>query len=144
MKIPKIYRSLFTLISIAALAVPTALAQRGVRQGGIPKYNPATEVTVRGTVEEIRQVTGRRGWAGTHLTLKTDGGSLDVHLGPSNFVAAKKFAISKGDQVEVIGSKVQYQGHDALVAREIKKGNHTLTLRNAQGIPEWSRGARRY
>ena len=27
---------------------------------------------------------------------------------------------------------------------EIKRGNHTLTLRNEQGIPEWSRGARRY
>jgi DNA/RNA endonuclease YhcR with UshA esterase domain len=145
MKNSRIWASICALIVTTALAVPAAIAQQGMRRAwGVPRYNPSTEATVRGTVEEVRQVAGRRGRAGTHLTLKTDEGTLDVHLGPSNFLKGKKFAVAKGDQVEVVGSKVQYQGHDALLAREVKKGNETLTLRNAQGIPEWSRGARRY
>jgi DNA polymerase III alpha subunit len=145
MKNSRVYSSLFVFVLIAMVAVPVALAQRGLRQGGArPRYDPATEVTIRGTVDEVRQVTGRQGWAGTHLTLKADQGTLDVHLGPSDFLESKKFTVSTGDQVEVIGSKVQYQGHDALLAREVKKRDQTLTLRNAQGIPAWSRGARRY
>jgi hypothetical protein len=129
--------SMFTVIAMVGVAAPALFAQRGMRN-----YNPATEVTVRGTVEEVRQVTRGQGWSGTHLTLQTDAGKLDVHLGPSKFLEAKKFTISKGDQVEVIGSKVQYQGHDVLIAREITKGDHRLTLRNAQGIPAWSGGGR--
>jgi DNA polymerase III alpha subunit len=129
--------SMFTVIAVVGVATPALFAQRGMRN-----YNPATEVTVRGTVEEVRQVTRGQGWSGTHLTLQTDTGKLDVHLGPSRFLEAKKFAVSKGDQVEVIGSKVQYQGQDVLIAREITKGDHRLTLRNAQGIPAWSGGWR--
>lgn len=138
MKNLRVYASLFTIITAVGVAVPAAFGQRGVRN-----YNPATEVTVQGTVEEVRQVTRGQGWGGTHLTLKTNQGTLDVHLGPSNFLEAKKFTISKGDHVEVLGSKVQYQGHDALIAREVTKGDQKLILRNAQGIPEWSGGRRR-
>jgi hypothetical protein len=134
----KNYTGLFAVIALVALAVPEVLGQRGMRN-----YNPATEVTVQGTVEEVTQVTRGRGWGGTHLTLKTAGGTLDVHLGPSRFLQANKFEVSKGDHIKVLGSKVQYQGHDALIAREVTKGDQKLTLRDAQGIPKWSgRGQR--
>jgi DNA/RNA endonuclease YhcR with UshA esterase domain len=125
-------------MAIVGVAVPALFAQGGMRH-----YNPTTEITVKGSVDDVRQVTRGQGWGGTHLTLKTDKGTLDVHLGPSRFLESKKFTISKGDQVEVIGSKVQYQGHDALIAREITKGDQKLILRNAEGIPEWSGGGNR-
>ncbi len=80
---------------------------------------------------------------GTHLDLKTGSGTFDVHLGPSGFLAAKNFKFAKGDQVEVTGSKVTFEGHDAIIAREVKMGGKVLTLRDAQGIPEWSGGRRR-
>ena len=109
---------------------------------GSPMYNTATEATVSGTVEAVNQVTGRRGWNGTHLQLKTAEGSLDVHVGPSWFLTNKKFQLAKGDQIEVTGSKIRFNDTDALLARTIKKGDSELTLRNAQGIPAWSRGRR--
>jgi hypothetical protein len=137
MKDFKILASIFTVIAMVGVATPGLFAQRGTRI-----YNPATEVTVRGTVEQVSQVTHGQGWSGTHLTVQTDAGKLDIHLGPSRFLEAQKFTVSKGDQVEVIGSKVQYQGHDALIAREITKGDQKLTLRDAQGIPAWSGGGR--
>lgn len=106
------------------------------------RYDPSAEVTVKGTVDKVSQPTGPRGWPGMHIALKTATGTLDVHLGPADFLTEKKFEIAVGDQVEVIGSKVKYKGVDAVLAREIKKGESTLTLRDAQGIPQWSRGPR--
>ena len=75
---------------------------------------------------------------GTHLLLKTDSGTLEVHVGPSGYITEKQFSFAKGDAIEVIGSKVMIQDKDALIAREIIKDGKTLVLRNAQGIPQWS------
>ena len=106
-------------------------------------YNPATETTVKGAVEEVNTITGRHGWNGTHLALKTKDKTIDVHLGPASFLKEKGFSFAKGDQVEVTGSKTEYAGSAVIIAREVKKGGKTLVLRNAQGIPEWSGGRRR-
>ncbi len=105
-------------------------------------YDPKTEVKIKGTVEDVQQHEGRRGGTGTHLILKTDSGTLPVHVGPSAYIAKKQFSFSKGDQIEVLGSKVSLAGTETLIAREITKEGKTLVLRNAQGIPEWA-GANR-
>jgi hypothetical protein len=129
-----------SLMLTSLLAMPLALAQMGPGPGGRARmYNPATETTVTGTVEEVKTVEGRHGWHGTHLTLKSADKTLDVHLGPESFLKAKGFSFAKGDQVEVTGSKVSAKGGEAIVAREVKKGGETLVLRDAQGIPQWSR-----
>jgi len=120
------------------VSLPLAFAQRGMRN-----YDPSTETTVKGTVDEVKQVAGRHGWNGTHLILKTEAGQLDVHAGPSSYIAAQGFSFAKGDEVEVLGSKVKAEDGKALIAREIKQGDKTLVLRNAQGIPQWSGGRQR-
>jgi DNA/RNA endonuclease YhcR with UshA esterase domain len=126
------------MTAVLFLSVPLALAQRGMRN-----YDPSTETTVKGTVEEVKQVSGQHGWNGTHLMLRTEAGQMDVHAGPSSYIAAQGFSFAKGDQIEVLGSKVKLGGSEALIAREIKQGDKTLVLRNAQGIPQWSGGRRR-
>ncbi|HTM87802.1 MAG TPA: hypothetical protein VL155_06355 [Terriglobales bacterium] len=126
------------MAAVLFLSVPLALAQRGIRN-----YDPSTETTVKGTVEEVKQVSGQHGWNGTHLRLRTEAGQMDVHAGPSSYIAAQGFSFAKGDQIEVLGSKVKLGGSEALIAREIKQGDKTLVLRNAQGIPQWSGGRRR-
>ena len=77
------------------------------------------------------------------MILKTDKETLEVRLGPTTFLEKEKFTFAKGDQIEVTGSKVKIEGADALIAREVKKGGKTLTLRDAQGVPAWSGGRRR-
>ena len=131
----KTYLYFPAVMVMTALVLPLAWGQRGARN-----YNPSTEATVQGTVEEVTQATRGQGWGGTHLTLKSDQGTVDVHLGPTRFLEANKFTAAKGDQLKVTGSKIQYEGHDTLIAREVTKGGRTLTLRNAQGIPAWSGG----
>ena len=70
--------------------------------------------------------------------LKADSGTPAVYLGPSWFLESKGFKFAKGDEIEVTGSKLEAQ--DTIVAREVKKGDQVLVLRNAQGIPAWSGG----
>jgi DNA/RNA endonuclease YhcR with UshA esterase domain len=105
-------------------------------------YDPKTEVTVKGTVEDVQEIAGRNGRTGTHLLLKTDSGTLPVHVGPSAYILKNQFSFSKGDEISVLGSKVTIAGKETLLAREITKDGKTLVLRNAQGIPEWAGGPR--
>jgi hypothetical protein len=132
---------------ISMLVLPFTYAQRGPGPGQRARiYNPQNETTVKGTVEEVKTVSGvngRRGWSGTHLALKSKDKTLDVHLGPSSFLKEKGFSIAKGDEIEVTGATTEIGGSKALIAREVKIGDNTLVLRDAQGIPKWSRGRRR-
>jgi hypothetical protein len=134
-------------LAIAAAFALSALALVAAQTGGRGRpgriYNPATVITVTGTVEEVQQYTRGHGWRGTHLTLNTGKETLDVHLGPASFLEDKHFTFAKGDRVEVTGSKVKFGDADALIAREVKKGDKTLVLRDADGVPQWSRGLRR-
>jgi hypothetical protein len=139
------FSKLILVLSIGILfAFWTALpsfAQRGGPRS--PMYNPATEVTMKGSVEAVTQLTGPQGWAGTHLSLKTDKENIDVHVGPSWYLTQQKIDFAKGDKIEVAGSRIKWENKDALIAREVKKSGQTITLRNSQGIPAWSRGPRR-
>jgi len=73
-----------------------------------------------------------------YLNLNADSGTFAVYLGPSWFLESKGFKFAKGDQIEVTGSKLQDK--DMIIAREVKRGDQVLVLRNAQGIPDWSGG----
>jgi hypothetical protein len=140
----KFMKSVQATLSIAGLllaSITIAMAQtpKPVR----PRYDPATEVTLTGTVEGVREIPHGTWSAGLHLILKTEQGAVEVHVGPAMFVATHGMTLAKGDRISVTGSKVHLDGGDALLAREIKKGDTSLKLRDSQGIPEWSRGRRR-
>ena len=136
-------KSLVALIAaacVAGLVTPSqALAQRAAHgRGGL--YNPQTVETVSGEVIAVERVAyGRRGSYGIHMLLKTRSGKLTVHLGPSRFMDRQSLKVEPRDVIEVTGSKVTYRGRPALIAAEIKKGAEALTLRDARGIPLWSR-----
>ncbi len=138
----------YSLIAAALLAVTgaPALAQpRGGRGMGMPNYNKATEVTVTGTIEEVQSMQAHMPGMGmgVHLTLKTDSGTFDVHVGPANWLKTNTVEFVKGDRIEVVGSSVDFNGQQALIAREITKGDRKITLRDANGIPVWSGRGRR-
>ncbi len=147
------YTALLALAMMIGLAAVSAAAQMGPGAGRMmgPFYNAGTEMTVTGTVSEVQQIAGPtagtggtswakcpRGWTGTHLLLKTDAGDLIVHVGPSAYLASKNFSIAAGDKLKILGSKVQYQGSEFFIAREVTKGEQVLTLRDSRGFPLWS------
>ena len=135
-------RTFLSLVSSTLLAsMVWAQPPRRGRTGGV-RYDPATEVTVTGKITEVKKMEHRGMMTGTHVMLETEKGSFDVHLGPTAFLEKNKMTFEKGEEMEVIGSKVKYDGADAIIAREVKKGGQVLTLRDSKGIPKWSGGRR--
>ena len=126
-------------------ACPGCLPGGGAVQAGgqRPSYDADTVTTLRGTVASVTVVPARGGRSGgLHVTVETDGKPTDVHLGPSWFLERQGLALAKGDAVEVTGSLVQQDGATFLIAREVKKGDKQVTLRDQRGIPAWSGGPR--
>jgi hypothetical protein len=109
---------------------------------GMPMYDKRAEVTVTGTVDEVREMTGMSGMAGgsmrgMHLMLKTDKETFEVHLGPVTYLKEQKVDLAKSDTIEVSGARVTMGGRRVILAREIRKGDQTWTLRDADGRPRW-------
>ncbi len=101
-----------------------------------PRYDTATVIDVPATVEEVREVKTAP-MKGQHLTVKTEKETLDVYLGPAEFVKIFEVNFAKGDQIRVIGSRVKVDGADVVLAREVRKGEVSLLLREANGEPNW-------
>jgi hypothetical protein len=99
-------------------------------------------MTLTGTVQDVQQVTGSRGNTGTHVDLKTEKETVNVHLGPATYLAKIGLSIEKGDTLEVTGSKVTMGGKEVVIAREVKKAGKTFTIRDANGRPAWAGGLR--
>jgi hypothetical protein len=115
-----------------------------------PIYDSATVVTISGTVLAVEQhqcSLGWRGqgsrvihpgaWVGTHAILSTEYGILDVHLGPPAFLQQHHFMLAKDEKIEVTGSKVAEDLPVLLIAKELKKGQSFLELRDSNGKPLW-------
>jgi DNA/RNA endonuclease YhcR with UshA esterase domain len=145
-------RIALALVSTIFLFAVPAFAQAGGGMGqgqgmrmNMPRYDASTVVTVKGTVQDVQEgiSAGRmRSRGGLHLLLKTDTESYTVLVGPAQFVKDKGFTFAKDDAIEVTGSKVKFNDKDAIIAREIKKADKTLTLRDEKGVPAWSMGRR--
>jgi hypothetical protein len=106
-----------------------------------PMYDVDTVTTLRGTASAVTVMPARGGRAGgMHLTLESAGQAMDVHLGPTWFLQREGVDVAKGDSVEVTGSVIDSDGNSFLVARELKKGEKVLKLRDEQGVPVWAGG----
>ena len=55
----------------------------------------------------------------------------------TKFVKSYELAFSKGDQLEVTGTKVKFEGVDTIFAREVKRGGDTFVFRDKDGKPIW-------
>ena len=102
-------------------------------------YNPQSVATIKGVVQVVEQITPRGGMSyGIHLKVKTDTEILSVHLGPAWFIERQDIKIEKGDNIEVNGSKITFDGAPVIIAAEVKKGDAILTLRDENGFPAWA------
>ncbi len=136
----KITVLLAVLISVAlvcpVLAQPGPGGGMGMGGGMGPRlYNPQTVTTVAGAVEKLEELSMGMKFRG--LLLKTDKGSLMVHLGPTWYLDQQKFAVKVGDKIEVTGSQVTLNNQPAIIARDVTMNGRILKLRDDQGIPAW-------
>lgn len=133
----KTWHVIVLIIALAAI-VPVFAAQGSDNKETVPKYDPSTEATFKGTVDEVRDrnCPVSRGM-GSHILLKTGDTTIEVHIAPTKFVKDYEVVFEKGDQIEVIGSKVKFEGVDTIFAREIRRGNDTFVFRDKDGKPIW-------
>jgi hypothetical protein len=122
----------------AVLLIVFLTAVRTPQKQAPPAYNAASEISISGTVDESREffcpVSDEQGM---HLVLRTNQGKLLVHVGPARFLRSQQFNIKPDDEITVVGTRVNYEGQDALLAREITHGNEVIILRDHQGRPLW-------
>jgi DNA/RNA endonuclease YhcR with UshA esterase domain len=104
-----------------------------------PKYDLSKEVTIKGVVEEVKDFKcPASGGMGAHLVVKTDKGLVTVHLALSKFLSEYGFAFAKGDEVQIVGVKAKVgDDENAILARQIERGNQTFTFRDKSGKPLW-------
>jgi hypothetical protein len=101
-------------------------------------YDASDVVTVQGVVQDVQQfycpISGEEG---THLTVKTENETVQVHVAPTRFLRNNNVSFSKGDQIQVVGSRIIYHGHNAMIARTATLGGQTVAFRETNGHPLW-------
>lgn len=106
-----------------------------------PKYDRATETTLKGTVEELKLLppTGAKPIA--YLLTKTGPDktkdTVEVFLCPKSFLDELGIAFKADESIQITGSKVKQDGADLILAREVVKSGETLTFRFQDGKPAW-------
>ena len=126
-----IAKSLVNVAAILSLAVP-ALSQAAA------KYDPATETTFKGIVEELKIVPPTGGKPIAYLVLK-DSTDPAIFLCPKKFLDDVGVVFKADDPIQITASKIKQNGSDLTLAREVTKmnGGETLTLRFKDGRPAW-------
>jgi DNA/RNA endonuclease YhcR with UshA esterase domain len=131
MKIPQ------TIMSVAFVILVVLLFTSPRHR--VPMYEASDEVTIQGTVQDVQEfycpISGR---VGTHLTVKTENGNIQVHVAPAAFLSDHNLSFRRGDSVQVVGSRVIFQGHGAVIARAATLRGQTIAFREANGHPLWT------
>lgn len=101
-------------------------------------YDVANQQTVRGWVVETKDFECPvSGAMGSHITVKNETGSIEVHLAPASFMKQYDIAFAKDQNVTVVGSKITYEGKPALIAKSVAVGHETFNFRDPKGRPLW-------
>jgi hypothetical protein len=134
---PKFHRLFLLALVLASLCVTPAIAQKS-QEPGPPKYDPHTEMKMKGTVEEVKLPPKGSEKEAVHLLAKNGTETADVYLCPKSFLDDMGVSFKKGDEIALTGSKVKQDAADLILAREVVKGTDTLVLRDDKGNPVWS------
>jgi hypothetical protein len=145
-----VYRPIAS-ISIAATAAIALVLGATVASGQrpepcCPKYDVAGEVTVQGVIEKVETRYSQNGNAGIHLVVRSGETVYDVHVGPKKYYSKQKVELAAQDTITMIvapvsGAQPAAGAPKEVVAREIRRGDEVLSLREANGAPRWRRSA---
>ncbi len=103
-----------------------------IRKGG--KWNPTHRRT---STEKAQEFTGKilstedeggKENPGIQLKLATSTGTLLVHVGPRWILDENNFKFNNGEPITVVGFTFSLQGHDEVLASEIRRGDTKIQL----------------
>jgi len=129
-----------TASSILALAlgltIPAFCAD--TKDANVPQYNLKTEINFEGTIAKVREVPEGESYAGVHISIAAKGETFDIFVGPTKFLKFLGVNLREGEKfVGVIGSLVQFNGVDLILAREVRVEHTFISLRDEKGFPNW-------
>jgi len=103
-----------------------------------PAYPLKAETNFIAKVADMREVGKESALAGIYLSVTNKNGeTVNVYVGPKEFVKLFDVTFKVGLELEITGAKVKFDGGDVILSREIKFGRITLTLRDEDGWPNW-------
>jgi hypothetical protein len=121
---------------IVALVMAGSTAM--LAQSGSLTYDRAAETIIAGKVLHVVPFAAPDGGVGVHFDLQGPGGLINVHVAPAIYMGQQNIAFFSDDEVEITGVKVDQDGNKAFVARIVKRGDKTFTMRTDEGKPSWT------
>ncbi len=108
-----------------------------------PRYDSSTNVDMMMVVNEVKEVSAAP-LNGMHILARPESSragseSTDVYLGPDDYLKDFECHYTKGDRIQVKGSKVKFNGSQVVLAREVRMNSQTVYLRDDQGVPYWKK-----
>lgn len=129
----------FLAVLIVVLSPSRSGSQNGLSSSVVtPRYDPESEIRMKGVVVDASDYfCPASGEAESHLVLQTQDGTVEVHLAATRFIKQYRLTFTQGEKVEVLGSRIILDGREALLAREISRGEEVFVFRDANGKPLW-------
>ena len=150
-------KTMLSLLALAATPWPmTPAVEVDHESSHVVPYESVTQsdrlfderraTTINGVIADRRTVLLEDGVPFVQIDVRTDDGTVPVHLAPLWFMQYRRdlFDLDKGRSVSVLGSPNNILGQDVLVASEIASDyrEQRLRLRYPSGVPAWVGGER--
>jgi len=122
-------------LASVVLLTASALAQAP------PKYDPATETTLKAVVGELKFIPAGAPKPNAYLITRTgqdkEKDTVQIFLCPKKFLDDIGVTFKADESIQVTGSKVKQDGADLILAREVVLNGETLSFRFPDGKPAW-------
>jgi hypothetical protein len=122
---------IFLAVLSAGASVPKEPSSAGQGFGFV--YDPASEVTLVGTVQEFVTKHSAGSPMGLHVLISISGNTVDAHIGPMLSKQLQE-SLHVGELVQVVGVHQQVHGKDVLLVRQLIYGGRQVTVRNQRGF----------
>ena len=123
-----------TAMLLLSAIVAGALDRRdGVREIDRIRYDVRAEQVYEGTVGSKGHVVDGL----MYFTLRMSDRTIDVEIGPEEFVEQSGFKLKIGKVVTATGMPLVWNGRDIVLAREVSNMTSVLVVRDRDGYPMW-------
>ena len=125
--------SVLLLTTVAVAHVRGFDWPRDIRNIDGPRYDVLVERMFEGTVAS----TGHLVEGLMYFPLKTADSTMEVQLGPENFVKSSGFKLKVPEIVTVVGVPAMLGEREVLLAREVRSMTRVFVVRDRNGEPMW-------
>ena len=120
------------VIFLSAIAVG-AMVKADDDRDSLPKYDVEAERTFEGAIlSKGHEVDGL-----VYVPIRMRDEILEIQIGPREFIEHSRFTLKIGELVTVVGMPVVMKNREVVLAREVRKMNSVLVVRDYNGQPMW-------